>query len=680
MSTPPATAGEPSAAPTVESRNDRWPTQVKFILGNEAAERFSYYGMKAILAIYITNVLLQKRDDATNIIHLFGFANYFMPLLGAWVSDRLWGRYHTILWISLSYCAGHGVMALSDAMQTVDGKLLCLWIGLGLIAFGSGGIKPCVSAFMGDQFKPEQRHLLQKAYAAFYWSINLGSTASFFVIPFLRKSFSYSWAFGVPGIAMALATFVFWLGTRRYLRVRPTGDPYWLWKVFWIFLLTAAVFLSNAVCIKLAMPTGQRVLVNVAAGLAVIGWVTQKFHREVDQRIGPVPGAFFAVFWYALTKAAAGVPGEGFWAPARAKFTEKSVDDAKSVCRILSVFALVPVFWSLFDQTFSTWVLQAERMQAHFFTSDARYGGLGLRRPAEMGEKLAAHTNAATAFVWNQLNPESRQLITNRTTTKSELKQTLLTELNKLVMSRSSIFESNRFDGVKLSGESRVLVRGLHPAPGANAPPGASDAVSVARLNRLLLDDAFPNETMPLYRIGSEEMLAMNPILVMVLVPIMTLWLYPLLGRLATPLRRMSYGMYIAGASFVIVAIIQTKIDAGKDLSIWWQTAPYFVLTVAEVLVSTTGLEFAFREASPSMKSTIMGFWSLTVAIGNLLVTVVTRLAGHILGGGAAASGDVSVTPTMFNFYAVLTFLVAIAFSIVATFYKYQDQAAAQGR
>ena len=124
MSTPPATAGEPSAAPTVESRNDRWPTQVKFILGNEAAERFSYYGMKAILAIYITNVLLQKRDDATNIIHLFGFANYFMPLLGAWVSDRLWGRYHTILWISLSYCAGHGVMALSDAMQTVDGKLL----------------------------------------------------------------------------------------------------------------------------------------------------------------------------------------------------------------------------------------------------------------------------------------------------------------------------------------------------------------------------------------------------------------------------------------------------------------------------------------------------------------------------------------------------------------------------
>jgi len=125
MSTPTATAAEPSPAPSVETRNNRWPAQVKFILGNEAAERFSYYGMKGILALYITNVLLQTRDYATSVIHLFGFVNYFMPLIGAWVSDRLWGRYHTILWISLSYCAGHGVMALSDAMQTVDAITPC---------------------------------------------------------------------------------------------------------------------------------------------------------------------------------------------------------------------------------------------------------------------------------------------------------------------------------------------------------------------------------------------------------------------------------------------------------------------------------------------------------------------------------------------------------------------------
>src|SRR3954467_13612486 len=164
---------------------NKWPRQIKFIVGNEAAERFSYYGMKSILALYITGALLQTKDRATTIIHLFGFAVYFMPLFGAWLSDRILGRYHTILWISLFYCAGHGVLATSDLFHTVDSKLVCLYTGLALIAFGSGGIKPCVSAFMGDQFRPDQGHLMRKAYGAFYFSINFGSFFSFLIIPWI---------------------------------------------------------------------------------------------------------------------------------------------------------------------------------------------------------------------------------------------------------------------------------------------------------------------------------------------------------------------------------------------------------------------------------------------------------------------------------------------------------------
>src|SRR3954471_17510325 len=197
--------GEALEPPPVAAKDaNRWPPQVKYIVGNEAYERFSYYGMKGILAIYITVVLLKTQDDATNIIALFSAANYFMPLLGAWVSDRYWGRYHTILWISLSYCVGHAILATSDLIPTVEGKSYALYAGLALIAFGSGGIKPCVSAFMGDQFKPEQRHLLQKAYAAFYWSINLGSFFSFLVIPYVKNHQGYSAAFLVPGILMAI--------------------------------------------------------------------------------------------------------------------------------------------------------------------------------------------------------------------------------------------------------------------------------------------------------------------------------------------------------------------------------------------------------------------------------------------------------------------------------------------
>src|SRR5258708_31766137 len=135
-----------------KSTSRRWPPQVKFIVGNEACERFSYYGMKGILALYITTILLKTEDDATNIIALFSAANYFMPMRGAWVSDRYWGRYHTILWISLSYCAGHGILATSDLIPTVQGKEYALYAGLALIAFGSGGIKPSVSPSLGAHF------------------------------------------------------------------------------------------------------------------------------------------------------------------------------------------------------------------------------------------------------------------------------------------------------------------------------------------------------------------------------------------------------------------------------------------------------------------------------------------------------------------------------------------------
>ncbi|MFM2083089.1 MAG: hypothetical protein RL380_1780, partial [Verrucomicrobiota bacterium] len=136
---------------------ERWPQQIKYIVGNEACERFSFYGMQSILAVYISSTVLdgglgKTGDEATSIIHWFKAFNYFTPLLGAWLSDKLFGRYRTILWVSLLYCVGHGVLACSDYVGDAHGKLLLLYLGLVLIGLGAGGIKPCVSAFMGDQF------------------------------------------------------------------------------------------------------------------------------------------------------------------------------------------------------------------------------------------------------------------------------------------------------------------------------------------------------------------------------------------------------------------------------------------------------------------------------------------------------------------------------------------------
>ena len=173
--------------------------------------------------------------------------------------------------------------------------------------------------------------------------------------------------------------------------------------------------------------------------------------------------------------------------------------------------------------------------------------------------------------------------------------------------------------------------------------------------------------------IGAEQMQSANPLLVMMLVPLLTLLIYPQLGKWASPLRRMSYGMFLGAASYVIVAALQQRIEAGAQLSVAWQLVPYIVLTTAEVLVSTTGLEFAFREAAAEMKSLIMSFWLLTVTVGNLLVAFITNWF-------AADGGHASVTSGRFLMYAGLSFVVAIVFSIVTSFYKYRDAAAAQGK
>src|SRR5277367_4487912 len=126
------------------------PPGVPYIVANEAAERFSYYGMRGILVVFMTQYLLGADGslavmgdaEAKSYYHLFLSAVYFFPLFGAPLSDIWLGKYRTILYLSVVYCFGH--LALS-----LDESRLGLSVGLGLIALGSGGIKPCVSANVG---------------------------------------------------------------------------------------------------------------------------------------------------------------------------------------------------------------------------------------------------------------------------------------------------------------------------------------------------------------------------------------------------------------------------------------------------------------------------------------------------------------------------------------------------
>ena len=208
------------------------PKGITYIIGNELAERFSYYGMKTILIIFMTKYLMDQtgtldvmqREEALTWYHLFSSGVYFTPILGALIADGMLGKYKTIISLSLLYCIGHLVLSLDDTR-------FGLTVGLSLIALGSGGIKPCVSAHVGDQFGKTNSHLLEKVYSWFYFSINFGALLSTLLTPLLLEKYGPNVAFGVPGLLMFIATFVFWLGRRKFIHI-PAGGKNFIKEFF----------------------------------------------------------------------------------------------------------------------------------------------------------------------------------------------------------------------------------------------------------------------------------------------------------------------------------------------------------------------------------------------------------------------------------------------------------------
>jgi proton-dependent oligopeptide transporter, POT family len=530
-----------------------WPPGVPFIIGNEGCERFSFYGMRSILTMYLARALYAHHPTlsadperfAQSHYHLFVAAVYALPMIGAVIADRLLGKFQVILYLSLVYCAGHACLAMFDT------NVWGFWTGLGLIAIGSGGIKPCVSANVGDQFGRKNWFRVRTIFQAFYFIINFGSFFSTLLIPWLWNTFGASVAFGVPGILMAIATLIFWLGRDKFVHVPPSpggklGVMDALSSTF-IFGSVGHLFFTT----ELSWYTQVGIsLLHLAAGFGVFAW-----RNRIQQDDG-----FLAVIAHALRpKGESAIPlpyrqpaqvlpdlppeiaerrrkltQSRFWGPAVKRFGAETVEGPVAVLNIITVFFLVSIFWALFDQHGSSWILQAEHLD----------------------RKILGIT------------------------------------------------------------------------------------------------------------VDSSQVSALNPLFVMLIIPLSNAVLFPAaekLGFKATPLRIMTSGMLIASTSFVAVALIQHVLDAGGpgSVHVGWQLVPYILITLAEVFVSITGLEFAYTQAPRRMKSTIMGFWLLTVSLGNVLVSVVSLI---------------KLPPVQFFWvFAGLMLAAGLLFGLRAYFYKQQD-------
>jgi POT family proton-dependent oligopeptide transporter len=366
------------AAP--EPAKAKLPRQIPYIIGNEVCERFSFYGMRNVLVQFlISSVILAYVQDAAErelvakeVFHSLVIGVYFFPLLGGWLSDRFFGKYNTVIWFSLIYVAGNACLA-----AFVDSRV-GFYTGLFLIAFGSGGIKPLVVSFVGDQFTRENKHLAKIVFDAFYWTINFGSFFASLLIPLVLADWGPRWAFGIPGILMFVATVIFWLGRRKYVRVPPTAsDPDSFLHVARTALLARRDGEGRPGLVLAQAGVAMAVALLLAWGASKFGWVAwwpEKFGFVITACL-----ALLAII------ALGGVGASMQLERARGAHPDAAVDGVRAVLRILILFAFVTPFFSLFDQKASTWVLQGNAMA---IPHDAWWWPSGLVKTASQMQAL----------------------------------------------------------------------------------------------------------------------------------------------------------------------------------------------------------------------------------------------------------------------------------------------------
>ena len=605
---------------------DRMPGGVPYIVGNEAAERFSFYGMKAILFVFMTEYLLGadgttdvlSADQAKEYVHYFVSAAYFFPVLGALLSDTLLGKYRTILVLSIVYCLGHLALAVNETR-------LGLAVGLGLIALGSGGIKPCVSAHVGDQFGIRNKHLMTRVFQWFYFAINLGAFASTILTPILLVKFGPGVAFGVPGVLMFIATVLFWLGRHEFVHIPPSGTAtlreFFSRRGALAILNLAVIYLFVAVFWALFDQTGS-------------AWIDQA--RRMDRQ-------WLGIMWY-----------------------PSQVQAANPILILIFIPLFAYVIYPAIDRVFSLTPLR--KIAIGFFVCVAAFavpawiesritGGEIVpfkQAPEEEATHVAAEIDKDNWPVGNLIDGRVEG---SGWAAPMEGLQDLVIRLRE-----RRAWEIN---AVELTpADVRPLLAAENPK--ANIEMGDSDACRPREVE-VLVSSA---------RVGPWQSVARNEFAVSE----SSLRLaFPAVTAEFVMLRLHSnHGGPLVSLAEVAVHTTEpaspaatTKADlwpnvaaVGTQPNIAWQLLAYVLLTAAEIMISITCLEFSYTQAPKAMKSLIMSFYLLSVSLGNLFTAGVNRFIQNPDGSSKLEGAD------YYWFFTALVLAAAVGFLVVAFFYR----------
>lgn len=369
-----------------------WNPLVLSILITETAERIAYFGFRAVLVLYFTQGLQFSESTAVALCSGTAGLAYFSPLIGAVLADSSWGRFQTIWRFGRMYAFGLCLLSwaayglpMNSSAEGEDGsghtddetqseglglERLLTFGGLFCVCMGTGGIKPCVSAFGADQvdvdsnsasetpttvdkFQDEpaedmtskhsaaqsssgdakaREERIREFFNSFYFCINVGALGAFALIPIVRATYGFGAAFLIPTVSMVLALSVFRSQKNKYRhRTRDASEPT-LFQIFQVSLgiLRLRLF-ETTLCRKLASFFGitRRSSVGHAA-------IPLDEDSDVDTNNDPSAATRDQVYM-----------------------------DASKSLHLLPLMAFFPIFWMLYDQQGSVWTLQATRLNLH---------------------------------------------------------------------------------------------------------------------------------------------------------------------------------------------------------------------------------------------------------------------------------------------------------------------------
>ena len=206
--------------------NDIFKTQVLghpaglFVLFfTEMWERFSYYGMRALLILFLVAKISDggwgwERSEAYALFGWYVMLVYFLPLLGGWVADNKWGHVKTVIVGAAIITLGHASMAIADLQVGFDLKFM-FYVGLLLIVLGTGLFKPNMSSTVGKMY-PQKSEKKDGAYTIFYMGVNSGAFIGTLLVGWIGENFSWSFGFGLAGIFMLFGLLQFYFSRRIF--------------------------------------------------------------------------------------------------------------------------------------------------------------------------------------------------------------------------------------------------------------------------------------------------------------------------------------------------------------------------------------------------------------------------------------------------------------------------------